>query len=73
MVGLRFRVKLYRAKAAEAEANARQAKDPDVRATYLKAAASWHSIADLLAEEALDADSDDCGRGFRLKAAMRSD
>jgi hypothetical protein len=57
MVGLRFRVKLYRAKAAEAEANARQAKDPDVRATYLKAAASWHSIADLLAAEALELQS----------------
>jgi hypothetical protein len=57
MVDLRFRVKLYRAKAAEAEASARQAKDPDVRATYLKTAASWHRIADLLAAEALEQQS----------------
>jgi hypothetical protein len=32
MVGLRLRIKHYRAKAAEAEENARQAKDPDARA-----------------------------------------
>jgi hypothetical protein len=57
MVGLRVRIQHYRAKAAEAEASARQAKDPDVRTTYLKAAASWHSIADLLAQEALDLQS----------------
>jgi hypothetical protein len=57
MVGLRFKIKHYRAKAAEAEQSARQAKDPDVRTTYLKAAASWHRIADLLAEEALEPQS----------------
>jgi hypothetical protein len=57
MVDLRSRIKHYRAKAAEAEANARQAKDPDVRATYLKAAASWHSLAELLAEEAFEPQS----------------
>jgi hypothetical protein len=57
MVDLRFKIKHYRAKAAEAEQRARQAKDPDVRTTYLKVAASWHSIADLLAVEALDLQS----------------
>jgi hypothetical protein len=57
MVGLRFRIKHYRAKAAEAEENARQAKDPDARATYLKAAASWHRLADLLAVETLELQS----------------
>jgi hypothetical protein len=57
MVDLRFKIKHYRAKAAEAEQRARQAKDPDVRTTYFKAAASWHSIADLLAQEALELQS----------------
>jgi hypothetical protein len=57
MVNLRFKIKHYRAKAAEAEQRARQAKDPNVRTTYLKAAASWHSIADLLATEALEPQS----------------
>jgi hypothetical protein len=45
MVDLRFRVGHYRAKAAEAEENARQAKDPCTWASWLEAAQSWTRLA----------------------------
>jgi hypothetical protein len=44
--GSQVRIEHYRAKAAEAEENARQAQDPHMQATYLQAAASWHRLAD---------------------------
>jgi hypothetical protein len=46
MVDLRFRIEHYRAKAAEAEEHARQAKDPDARAMYLQIAQSWRMLAE---------------------------
>ena len=46
MVDLRFKIEHYRAKAAEAEENARAAKDPAARATYWHAAESWTRLAE---------------------------
>ena len=43
---IRFRIEHYRAKVAESERNARMAKDPQVRESYLQAAASWRMLAE---------------------------
>jgi hypothetical protein len=43
---LRVRIGHYRTKAADAEDNARQAKEPYARATYLQAAQAWAALAE---------------------------
>jgi hypothetical protein len=41
---LSFKIQHYRAKAAEADENARQATDPRARDMYLEAARAWREL-----------------------------
>jgi hypothetical protein len=47
---LTFKIQHYRAKAAEADENARQATDPLVRDMYLEAGRSWRELVQIAEE-----------------------
>ena len=50
MDDLILKIQHYRAKAAEADENARQATDPRVREMYLEAARSWRELVKVAEE-----------------------